>query len=36
MQLFLCFAALGVGVVVLVRLCQWGMMGGLSAMAGRI
>lgn len=35
-QLFLCFAALGVGVVVLVRLWHWGMMGGLSAMVGRI
>jgi hypothetical protein len=38
-QLFLCFAALGVGVVVLMRLWQWGMTGshvlGLSAMLGR-
>jgi Double zinc ribbon len=35
-QLFLCFAALGVGVVALVRLWHWGMMGGLGAMVGRI
>jgi hypothetical protein len=38
-QLFLCFAALGVGVVVLVRLWQWGMAGshvlGLSALLGK-
>jgi hypothetical protein len=38
-QLFLCFAALGVGAVVLVRLWQWGMTGshvlGLSALVGR-
>jgi hypothetical protein len=27
MQLFFCFAALGTGVVVLIRLCQWGMAG---------
>jgi hypothetical protein len=26
LQLFLCFAALGVGVVVLIRLFQWGIM----------
>jgi hypothetical protein len=26
-QLFLCFAALGVGVVVMVRLLQWGFLG---------
>lgn len=31
MQLFFCFAALGVGIVVLVRLWQWGMAGGLTA-----
>jgi uncharacterized Zn-finger protein len=30
MQLFLCFAALGVGVVLLIRLFQWGMTGGLT------
>jgi len=34
LQLFLCFAALGTGVVILIRLWHWGMMGGLSAMLG--
>jgi hypothetical protein len=29
-QLFFCFAALGVGAVVLVRLCQWGMAGAFA------
>jgi hypothetical protein len=29
LQLFLCFAAFGVGVAVLIRLCQWGMAGTL-------
>src|SRR5439155_25316945 len=38
-QLFLCFAALGVGVVLLIRLFQWGITGamasGMGAMIGR-
>jgi thiol-disulfide isomerase/thioredoxin len=29
-QLFFCFAAVGVGVVVLIRICQWGLTGGAS------
>ncbi len=28
-QLFFCFAAVGVGVAVLIRLCQWGLAGAL-------
>ena len=28
-QLFFCFAAMGVGVAVLIRLCQWGLAGAL-------
>jgi hypothetical protein len=27
-QLFLCFAAVGVGLMVLIRICQWGLAGG--------
>jgi hypothetical protein len=27
-QLFLCFAVVGIGLVVLIRICQWGLAGG--------
>lgn len=30
-QLFLCFAAVGIGLAVLIRICQWGLAGGAAS-----
>jgi hypothetical protein len=30
-QLFLCFAAVGIGLAVLIRICQWGLTGGAAS-----
>jgi len=36
LQLFFCFAAVGVAVVVLIRFCQWGLTGGMMQSVGAL